>query len=160
MEHLEVPGGDPVAGGGVAVVEMDLQARIAPVLQAGMAPLVMDRDHGIQGEAHIAVARGEQRDRMAAGHEAVREGPGVGFEAAREGRGDRVAQMGEERDPHAVTGAGSPARASMARMTEAAFVYGWWLCWPVSARSAASGRRRMRIGRSGVSSIRPITLKA
>ncbi len=128
MEHIEAPGSDPVAGGSVAVVEMSLQARIAPVLQAGMAPLVMDRDHRIQGEARVAVAGGEQGDAVAPGGETVREAPRIGFEAPREGRGDRMAEMGKERDPHAVTGAGAfaaaPAsvRASMARITDAELV--------------------------------------
>lgn len=65
---------------------------------------------------------------MAPGGETVREAPRIGFEAPREGRGDRMAEMGKERDPHAVTGAGdfaaAPAsvRASMARITDAELV--------------------------------------
>ncbi len=41
----------------------------------------------------------------------------MGFHAAREGQGDRMPEMGEERDPHAVSAVA--AWASRKRMTEA-----------------------------------------
>ncbi len=119
MQHVEPARRDPVAGGGVSPVEMRPEARVAPVFEAGKAGLLMDRDHRIAGEARVAVAGGEQHHVVAARAQALGEVPGVGFEPAREGRGDRVAEMGEERDPHAVRAA---SRASMARMTEAEFV--------------------------------------
>ena len=90
---------------------------IAPMFEVREAALVMDRDHRIDGEARVAVPGGEQDDVVSPRHQPVGQRPALGFHAAREGPRHRMAQMGEERDPHAV--AAAAAWASRWRMTEA-----------------------------------------
>ncbi len=123
MHHVEAAGRDPVEGGRVGGIDMGAQPGIAPVLEARKALLVVDRAHRIEGKARVAVAGGEQHHVVAPRGQPLGEVPAIGFEPAREGRRDRMAQMGEERVPHAGTASCTGAsRASMARMTEAELV--------------------------------------
>ncbi len=130
VQQIEAAGGDSIAGGGIAGIDMRLQPRIAPMLQPWETAFVMNGDHRVDGEATVAVAGGEENDLVAAGRQAIGEVPSIGFEPPREGRRDRMAEMGEEGDPHAVTGseavpAAGPAAqacASRWRMTEAALL--------------------------------------
>ena len=67
MQDVEAARGDPVAGGGVPVVEMRLQRRVAAMLQAGEILLVYPegtRQHGPKievlqpGAAYLALRAG------------------------------------------------------------------------------------------------------
>ena len=114
MDDVEPARRDPLARRAIAVVEMRDQRRRPAMLCPGKGLLVMPVEHRIDREARIAVARREQHDVVAARDQPLGQIPAVRFHAPHERLRDPLADMGEQRDPHAATG--SAVRASRMRM--------------------------------------------
>ena len=121
MNHVESAGSNPVAGGGIACVDVRDQRCRAAMLGPGEGTFVMFGQHGVDHEAGIAIARCEQDDVMPACGQAVCQIPAVRFHPAHERLRNPLTDMRKQCDPHAATLVeGSvvvAARASSMRMT-------------------------------------------
>ncbi len=101
MHDVEARRIDRRAGPLEAGVDMGVEGRAALVLQPGISPLVVLREDGLDAEARIAVAAGEQGHLVAALFQPRGEVEGVRLHPAHEGLDDRLTHVRHDRDPHA-----------------------------------------------------------
>lgn len=80
----------------------------------------MDGQDRIDREVRVAVTGGEQHHLMTARHQPLGQIPAMRLHPAQKGLPDRLADVGEQRDPHAAARPDA-ARSSSRRMTLAVF---------------------------------------